>query len=203
MIRLQSYKTQIDPIATAGFYLAFRVGFAFPEAELNALPGDWIDHYTSHGLVVADPVLKWAYSNLGVARLSELNLPDPQMVLSQAFNHGLGYGAVVATMGPSDQGRRSYGFFFRGDREMHDPELQELADILHDIHFGREEFKDLTAAEIEALQMQAQGLRLRQVAAELGISESAVKARLNNAKRKLGAKTLSQALSTAAARRLI
>jgi DNA-binding CsgD family transcriptional regulator len=51
--------------------------------------------------------------------------------------------------------------------------------------------------------MQAAGMRLKQVAAELGISESAVKARLNNAKRKLGAKTLSQAASLAASRRIL
>jgi DNA-binding CsgD family transcriptional regulator len=51
--------------------------------------------------------------------------------------------------------------------------------------------------------MQASGLRLKQIAGQLGISESAVKARLNNAKKKLGARTLAQASSIAAARRII
>ncbi len=203
MLRLQSIKSQIEPIATAGFYVALRVGFSFPESEMNALPDGWVEHYTTHGLVVADPILKWAYGNSGVARLSELGLPDPQKVLPRAVKHGLGFGAVASIMGPNDQGRRSYGFFFRADREMSEPELQTLQELLHEVHFWREEGKSLTAAEIQALKMQAAGLRLKQVAAELGISESAVKARLNNAKRKLAAKTLSQALSIAAARRLI
>ena len=51
--------------------------------------------------------------------------------------------------------------------------------------------------------MQAEGLRLKQIAVRLGISESAVKARLNNVKRKLGARTQSQAASIAAARRIL
>ena len=153
--------------------------------------------------MVSDPILKWAYANSGVARLSELGMPDPQQVLPRAGIHGLGYGAVVSILGPSDQGRRSYGFFFRADREISEPEMDTLQALLHEVHFWRDDSKSLTAAEVQALQMQAAGLRLKQVAAELGISESAVKARLNNAKRKLAAKTLSQALSIAAARRLI
>lgn len=203
MLRLQSIKSQIEPIATAGFYVALRVGFSFPEAEMNALPDDWVEHYTTHGLVVSDPILKWAYANSGVARLSELGLPDPQLVLPRAGSHGLGFGAVVSIMGPGDQGRRSYGFFFRADREMSGSEMMILQELLHEVHFWRDEGKSLTAAEVQALQMQASGMRLKQVAAALGISESAVKARLTNAKRKLAAKTLSQALSIAAARRLI
>jgi LuxR family transcriptional regulator, quorum-sensing system regulator SdiA len=51
--------------------------------------------------------------------------------------------------------------------------------------------------------MQSEGLRLKQIATRLGISESAVKARLNNVKRKLGAKTQSQAASIAASRRIL
>lgn len=162
-----------------------------------------MEYYTQNGLVVADPVIKWVYSNVGCVRLSELALPDPQNVLKRAQEHGLGFGAVVCTVGPNDQGRRSYGFFFRADREFQDDELQTISGLLHSAHFGLEGGKGLTAAEVEALQMQALGQRLKQIAAQLGISESAVKARLNNAKRKLGAKTLSQAISIAAARRLI
>ncbi len=196
-------KDQIEPIANAGFYVALRVGFSFPEDELNQLPDPWIEYYTAHGLVVADPAMKWVYANSGVARMSELNLPDPQRVLPRAAHYGLEYGAVVSVHGPRDNGRRSFGFFFRDDRELLGGELKELEQILRDLHGSKDESRALTAAEVEALQMQSRGLRLKQVAGELGISESAVKARLNNVKRKLGAKTLAQAVSIASARRLI
>ena len=75
--------------------------------------------------------------------------------------------------------------------------------MLESLHDGHDDAPSLTAAEIEALKMQASGMRLKQIAARLGISESAVKARLNNVKRKLGAKTQSQAASIAAARRIL
>jgi LuxR family transcriptional regulator len=203
MVSLQNLRAQIDTIANAGYYLALRVGFSFPQAELNALPDDWVEYYTTHGLVVSDPVLRWAYSNSGAARLSELDMPDPQKVLARALNHGLGYGAVVSVIGPADQGRRSYGFFFRADRELSLSEIAALEEIVQAAHYGQDDNGRLTVAELEVLQMQAQGLRVKRVAAQLGISESAVKARLNNAKRKLGAKTMQQALSIVAARRLI
>ena len=51
--------------------------------------------------------------------------------------------------------------------------------------------------------MQSEGMRQKQIAAALNISESAVKARLNNVKRKLGAKTQSQASSIAVARKIL
>jgi LuxR family transcriptional regulator, quorum-sensing system regulator SdiA len=70
------------------------------------------------------------------------------------------------------------------------------------LHGGSKLERKLTANEIAALQMIASGLRLQQIATELGISESAVKARLNNAKAKLGARTASQAASLAASKRL-
>jgi DNA-binding CsgD family transcriptional regulator len=93
--------------------------------------------------------------------------------------------------------------FFRDDREFEAADLLKLQEIVSRLHRGPEVEAVLTAAEIEALKMQSEGMRLKQIAFAIGISESAVKARLNNAKRKLGAKTLAQAASIAAARRIL
>lgn len=203
MAILQAMRNQIDQIAPAGFYVALRVGFSFPEEELNALPQNWVEFYTTNGLVVHDPAMKWVYSNTGVVRMDEIVLPDPHQVRARAAVFGLSHGAVISVMAPSDRGRRSYGLFFRGDRTFAEQDLSDLLGIVKRLHSGATDDPSLTAAEIEALQMQAGGLRLKQIAGDLGISESAVKARLNNAKKKLGAKTLPQALSIASARRLI
>ncbi len=200
---LQSVKDQIDLIAPSGFYVALRVGFSFPEAEENHLPEPWVEYYTAEGFVVDDPSLRWVYRNAGAVRTSDLDLPDPRHVRAHARVFGLGFGAVVSATAKGDAGRRSYGLFFRDDRDFTGAELEALLRILTGLHSGRDEDPGLTQAEIEALRMQAQGLRLKQIAGLLNISESAVKARLNNAKRKLGAKTLSQASSLAAQRRLI
>jgi DNA-binding CsgD family transcriptional regulator len=194
---------QIEKFSPAGFYVALRVGFSFPEEELNHLPDNWVEFYTTRGLVVHDPVMKWVYGNLGASRMADITLPDPHQIRAKAVAYGLQFGAVISVMTPTDRGRRSYGLFFRADRDFFDRDLQSLHGIVKQLHSGKSDEPGLTAAEIEALKMQASGLRLKQVAGLLGISESAVKARLNNAKRKLGAKTLTQASSIASSRRLI
>ncbi len=196
-------RDQIVHLSPAGFYVALRVGFSFPEEQLNELPENWVEFYTTRGLVVHDPVMKWVYGNLGASRMSDITLPDPHQIRAKAIAFGLNYGAVISVMTPADRGRRSYGLFFRDDRDFVDPDLSVLHGIVKQLHSGNVEERNLTAAEVEALRMQASGLRLKQIAGELTISESAVKARLNNAKRKLGAKTLAQASSIAASRRLI
>jgi DNA-binding CsgD family transcriptional regulator len=199
----QATRDQIELLAPAGFYLALRVGFSFPEVEINQLPSNWVEFYTTNGLVVHDPVLKWVYANSGVNRMADITLPDPHQILERAAVFGLTHGAVISVMTPADRGRRSYGMFFRADRDFADQDLSALHAVVRHLHVGGNDEPNLTAAEIEALQMQASGLRLKQIAGELGISESAVKARLNNAKKKLGARTLTQASSIASSRRII
>ena len=196
-------KDKISLIAPAGYYVALRVGFSYPDEELNRLPDAWVEFYTTHGLVVHDPAMKWVYGQIGSARFSELELPDPQQVRARAAVFGLGHGAAVSVLGTADKGRRSYGLFFRDDRNFEESEMLGLQSIMQRLHDGPEDERSLTAAEIEALKLQSEGLRLKQIADRLGISESAVKARLNNVKRKLGAKTQSQAASIAAARRIL
>jgi LuxR family transcriptional regulator len=188
MTQLQDMTDQISLIAPAGFYVALRVGFSFPEEELNCLPETWVEFYTTQGLVVHDPAMKWVYGHIGAARFSEMSLPDPQQVRAHAAVFGLGHGLAISHMTKADKGRRSYGLFFRDDREFEAGEVGVLQAMLEKLHLGRDEEPTLTAAEI---------------AARLGISESAVKARLNNVKRKLGAKTQSQAASIAASRRIL
>ncbi|MGV8987897.1 MAG: response regulator transcription factor [Cypionkella sp.] len=170
---------------------------------MNELPGNWVEFYTTHGLVVHDPAMKWVYGNTGVVRMHEIVLPDPHQVRARAAVFGLSHGAAISVMTPLDRGRRSYGLFFRDQTDFADHDLSTLHGIVKRLHTGNNDEPSLTAAEIEALQMQAGGLRLKQIAGQLGISESAVKARLNNAKKKLGAKTLAQASSIAAGRRII
>lgn len=203
MSLLQAMKDQIELIAPAGFYVALRVGFSFPEEEMNHLPENWVEFYTTHGLVVHDPAMKWVYGNLGTVRFSDLEIVDPHQIRAHAAAFGLSHGAAISVMQAADRGRRSYGLFFRGDRDFDFSDLEALQRIMRRLHQGPEDEPTLTAAEIEALKLQSEGLRLKQIAARLGISESAVKARLNNVKRKLGAKTQSQAASIAAARRIL
>jgi LuxR family transcriptional regulator len=65
------------------------------------------------------------------------------------------------------------------------------------LHAEKAPPSNLTLAELEALRMVRDGLRVKQIALELGVSEGAVKQRLKNAKLKLGAQTGAQAAAMA------
>ena len=188
---------ELQPLAPAGFYIAIRVGFAFPMIEHNQLPPDWVREYTISGLVVHDPVMAWAYKNCGVARWSELGDLDSQGVLQLAQYHALNFGAVASCVDGGLSGQRSFGFFARSDREYSAPEMEHLHQLLTEEHLAYAPPTNITAAELETLSLVKNGVLMKQIACILGVSESAVKQRLKNVRLKLNAKTGTQAAARA------
>jgi len=176
-------------LAPAGYYIAIRVGFAFPMVEHNRLPAGWIREYGTSGLIVHDPAMSWAYKNCGVARWSELSDQDNQGVLELARAYELNYGAVSSCVDNGDASQRSFGFFCRSDREFDDVELAALHNSVLDAHRAHAQPKTLTAIELETLGLVKNGLLMKEIASLLGVSESAIKQRLKNARLKLNAKT--------------
>ncbi|MCY1127971.1 autoinducer binding domain-containing protein [Frigidibacter sp. RF13] len=189
--------TEFASLAPGGYYIALRIGFAFPLAEHNALPTAWIDRYTQQSYMVFDPVMQWVYRNAGAARWSEIAVTDPRGVLADAAQHGLRFGVAISLDDPGPKGQRSFGSFARGDREFDDAEIAALAQKLEWLHVAMAPPTNLTQAELEALSLVKQGYLVKEIANMLGVSEGAVKQRLKNAKTKLGAKTGSQAVSAA------
>jgi LuxR family transcriptional regulator, quorum-sensing system regulator SdiA len=188
---------EMKTLAPAGYYLAIRVGFAFPLVEQNHLPEGWVKEYTASGLLMHDPAMAWAYRNTGVTRLKDLGENDTQGVLELAKNYGLNFGAVASCSEPDQSGQRSFGFFFRSDRDYSEGELERLHASLAASHIAHARPKNLTNAELETLSLVKNGVLMKEMACLLGISESAIKQRLKNARLKLNAKTGSQAAATA------
>jgi LuxR family transcriptional regulator, quorum-sensing system regulator SdiA len=186
-----------ESLAPAGYYLAIRVGFAFPMEEINALPPQWVEHYTRHRFMLSDPVIRWIYANSGAVRWSEIGLDDPRGVLVQAREFGLHHGVAVSVIDQTGEGQRSFGSFARSDRPFDDDEITLLTAFVRRVHQDKAPPENLTEAELEALRMVKEGLRLKQIAHNLGVSEGAVKQRLKNAKLKLGAATGAQAATRA------
>ncbi|MGJ8687556.1 MAG: autoinducer binding domain-containing protein [Spongiibacteraceae bacterium] len=197
MLDLQS-DDDVREIAKVGYYIALRVGFAFPLEEVNALPQAWASHYTTHRFMLHDPVIRWIYANSGAIAWSAIDLPDPMRVLGQAQTFGLRYGVAVACFDGNSEGQRSFGTFARSDREFERDEIDALYAYVLKRHNAKAPPTNLTRAELEALEMVKDGQRLKQIAYVLGVSEGAVKQRLKNAKTKLGAQTSAQAASMAA-----
>ena len=184
-------------LSPAGHFLALRIGFAFPMFEQNALPKKWVERYAARGLVLADPVMHWLYSNTGAIRWSDIEIEDPREVLNQAANHGLNYGLAVCCADAGESGQRSFGSFARSDREFDQCEILQLEAELKALHESLVPPKNLTRAELEALGMVKNGLLMKEIADLLGVSEGAVKQRLKNAKSKLRAKTSTHAATMA------
>lgn len=184
-------------IAPEGHYVALRIGFAFPLEQVNTLPADWVKHYTKQRFVLHDPMMQWAFCNVGAIRWSENTLDDPRRVLATAQTFGLRYGVTISYIDRDPGGQRSFGTFVRKDREFRCCEIEKLQAYLTQRHRETAPPKNLTRAELEALGMVTNGKRLKEIAHDLGVSEGAIKQRLKNAKLKLRAKTGTQAAAMA------
>lgn len=187
----------LSRISPVGYHIALRIGFAFPLAEVNEWPQPWIDHYTAQRFVLRDPVMRWVYGHIGATRWSEIADPDPDQVLRQAAAFGLRFGAAVSCRDEGAKGMRSFGIFARQDREFTDAELQALLAHVTAMHDEKAPPQNLTGAEVEALSMISDGLRQKEIAYRLGVTEGAIKQRLRNAKIKLNASTAAQAAAMA------
>lgn len=191
------------PLCPAGYYIAIRVGFAYPVQDENTLPPDWVLHYTRQGYMPNDPLMHWVYTNDGACRWSDIDLPDPRRVMREARRFGLRFGAAISLSGEDAGGQRSFGIFARHDREYEESEIARLTTLLETLHVNRLPPRDLTQAELQALRMIKDGLLMKEIAALLGVSEAAVKQRLRNAKTKLRAKTSTHAATMATSYGLI
>ena len=181
-------------VSPVGYYIALRIGFAFPLEEFNQMPNAWLELYTREGLLIDDPAVRWAHAHRGITRWSALD--DPLGIFAKAWRLGLRYGAV-ASVSDRSSGVRSYALYVREDREFSDRELGVLNELLVAMHEGAAPPSNLTQAEIEVLQMVKNGYRLKQIAHALGVTEGAIKQRLKNARTKLGANTATQAATLA------
>lgn len=188
---------EFDEFANSGVFIAYRVQFLRPEYEFNSLPRPWILKYTQQGLMMHDPVMRWIYANDGTLRWSDVNAEDTFGVLTDAATYDLNFGIAVSLTDQNDPGIRSFGNFCRSDREFTDDEGKELARRLELLFADLEAPKDMTNAELEALRHLKNGMLIKEVAYELGISEGAVKQRLKSAKQKLDARTTAHAVSIA------
>lgn len=199
----ESFDTRIDldavaDLAPAGFYIALRLGFASPVQEVNSLRPDWVAHYTRQRFMLFDPVVRWVHANTGVIRWSDMQEEDPRGVLKQAQTFGMRFGVSVSVFDQNPAGHRSFGYFARSDQEFSDADLRVLERYVSRRHAETAPPTNLTTAEIEALRLVKEGMRLKEVAHVLGVSEGAIKQRIKNAKVKLNANTSSQAATIAA-----
>ena len=191
---------QLTLIAPAGYFLGLHIRFTAPLMTFQTYDQAWLDHYTENGFVLRDPATAWGFSRTGRIRWSDASLPDPFGIFKEAATFGLNFGFTVAA-GPIRS--RTIGSFARPDREFTDNEIALAETIVLRLHDVTEPPEELTRAQVEALRCIAGGDRHAAAAAKLGISESALKARVTSARIRLMARTTAEAIQRAKDYRLI
>ena len=191
---------QLEELAPMGYTVGLHIRFATPLVYRSSYPEAWVEVYNSHSYYLRDPLVFWGVGVEGTTRWSSIPLPDPFGVMKKAAAHGLKYGAV-SSYGPITS--RSIVGISRGDREFSDEEMDQLKELTIRLHIEAKPPSELTKAQIEALQCLANGDRHTAAAAKLGISESALKARLQSARIRLEARTTSEAIRKAREYRLL
>jgi LuxR family transcriptional regulator len=145
-------------------------------------------------------MVAWGFSTTGWIRWSDKRVPDPFGILDEAERFGLRYGVTISC-GPIKS--RTIASFARADREYTDEEAGLIEPLVNHLHGLTEPPEELTKAQVEALRCIAGGLRHAAAANKLGISESALKARLASARDRLMARTTAEAIQRAKDSRLI
>ncbi|WP_372840029.1 autoinducer binding domain-containing protein [Phaeovulum sp.] len=191
---------KLGRLASQGFFIGLHIRFTSPLMSFQTFNPSWVNHYTDQGYVLRDPMIAWGFSTSGTIRWSDKRLVDPYGIFKEAAAYGLKYGITVAC-GPIRS--RTVCSFARDDREFTDEEIATIAGIVHHLHEMVEPPEKLTKAQVEALRCIARGDRHAAAAAKLGISESALKARLTSARDRLMARTTVEAIQRAIDYRLL
>lgn len=191
---------ELSGLAPDGYYVALHVRFASPLMMFQTYNPAWIEHYIANAYALRDPIIAWGISRAGATRWSAIDLPDPFAIMDQAARFGLRYGVVISC-GPMTS--RTVASVASETREFTDDEIAAVTGIVLRLHHETQPPDHLTNAEIEALRVVASGERYAAGAAGLGISESALKARLATARKKLFARTSAEAIQRARDYRLL
>ncbi len=188
---------QIHELAPSGLFLMFGFSFWGPEHVYQNYHPEWTEIYQRRNYYFADPVFAWILSNTGSKRWSEIRLPDVRNVMKEARRFNMKYGAAFSQR---HNATTSTLTVTRSDRELTDAEI-DFVDAKF-CTWGQLVMNKppLTAGELDVLRGLKDGLGQREIATQLGISESTVKQRAIKACGKLHAKTRTQAVAIAVQR---
>jgi LuxR family transcriptional regulator, quorum-sensing system regulator SdiA len=185
---------KLAEFAPAGYALGLHIRFASAQIMVQTYDPRWIEIYTSRGYMMCDPLVSWGFGTEGSIRWSALEYPDPHQVLTQAAEFGLRFGIAVS-YGPTSS--RSIGGFARSDREFADDEIEMISDLVRVLHRESTPPEKLSGAQLEALRLISKGFRYWEAAQQIGITESALKARLRTARERLLCRTNAEAIQRA------
>ncbi len=128
---LRASLIQMKSQAPTGFAAAFHVDFVTPRYLFQTYDEAWMNYYSSAGLVLKDPAVRWGFDNDGIAAWPDLVALDSEGIFDRAAEHGLNHWAVVAT---SRRGSKSIGAFSRAETSFSPDEKREVLTTLERLH---------------------------------------------------------------------
>lgn len=134
MVNFDKIKGQLNslaPLAESGCAIAFHIRLTSPDFLFQTYPKDWADLYSSRGYVMADPTVRWGFSETGFIRWSDLRDQDEQNIFEQSLAYGMNYGVSIAT---DTDNSRSFASFSRADREYNEAEIGQLTQTVQALH---------------------------------------------------------------------
>jgi LuxR family transcriptional regulator, quorum-sensing system regulator SdiA len=127
---------ELDRRSPAGFAIALHIQFTRPALLFQTYPRRWTEYYSTAGLVLHDPTVRWGLQNVGSIRWSSLHGIDTHGVLDAARSYGIISGVTIAQVSAAT---RSIASFARADREFEDEEIAELEALVASLHTRNEE----------------------------------------------------------------
>lgn len=191
-ISMELYR--LSQLPHQGYAFALHIRSGRPLILMTTFDESWLRYYDRMGFFLRDPCIGWGCTTNGVQRWSDPAVIDPHGVILDAGKFGMPFGAMAAR---GDTTSLSIGAISRQTGEFNDDELAEFSSIMQAIHLRTAPLDRLTPAQVEALRVISTGARYAAAAEELGISESALKARLHTARARLLARTTPDAIRRA------
>jgi LuxR family transcriptional regulator len=178
----------------SGYAIGLHIEFNAPKLQLETYPIAWVKHYEKMGFFLNDPVVMWGFQNHGTRRWSDLSEMDTKGVFTDAKSFGLNYGFVASI---EARGNHSIAGFSRPDREFTDVEISDVCEILFMLH--KEDISTIKISDKQKVLLNelANGGRIEDASATLGIPIVTVKSRLAAVKDLLGTRTSAEAVQRA------
>jgi LuxR family transcriptional regulator, quorum-sensing system regulator SdiA len=147
--QVTAHLRRLETLCNTGYALAIHIRYTRPSLMYRTYPQAWLEYYSEHGLMLSDPVVRWALTNEGAVGWDQLEGDDPAGVIAGAREHGLSHG-VAYSVGPAES--RTMAGVTRSTA-FTDAEVAEMHAIVTSIHELTEGFDSLPLADQNALRV--------------------------------------------------
>ena len=137
---------ELNKLAPTGYALGIHIEYTKPKFMFQTYPKAWLDYYSRNGLIMSDPMVAWAFQELGSMRWSQLD--DPNGVFAKAAEYGMTFGVVISA--ESDDSRTICGFANAG-RDFTDEEIAQIEALVLSIHQNTSDTAQLDADTVDQL----------------------------------------------------